>query len=196
MSCEKIRSDIEMAFASGRPDLGIELESHLRDCPECSAYRAELYQLRMTLNAQAFSVLPGELDDITFEKIAGEKTRSGVDSRSKRPALKSAARWVWAPAAAAAIAFMLFFFPDRGDLIIEPETTGSGSSDWVISLESDIPDSVVWSGVVDRFLGDETEFDLAADEIPLELEEALESMTEEELRLLYMRIDQLNGSAS
>ena len=193
MNCDMIRSKINLTLTGESFALDAEITAHLETCPACAVYHAELSQLRGTLNEQVFEVRPGELDDITFESVAGGSKKSKKLTGFSRIVVSSFRRWAWAPAVAAAIILYFAYTPKHvvinGD---EAAITSRDSYNWILS---DLTDGA-WSSVVDVFIEDETEFDYVADEIPLDLEDALESMTDEELKILYDRIDNLNGSVS
>ncbi|MEE9553108.1 MAG: hypothetical protein V3W18_02330 [candidate division Zixibacteria bacterium] len=198
MNCDKIKQAIELALIGGRFELDPEVLSHLESCEICAAYYAELSQLRESLNKQVIEVMSGELDDITFENIIPQKRQSKIENGRVKFVLSGFRKWAWAPAAAFVIVLLLNFGPRYG-IVTEEYTslTTQDSYDWSWGeLVSMAGDSGLWSSVVETFIENETEFDMVADEIPLDLEDALESLTDEELNMLYERIDKLNGSVS
>lgn len=198
MNCERIRESIELALTAGSSPSGSEVESHLRDCPACSAYLSDLRQLQAALNAQVFEVQPGELDDLTFERLAETALSHRRRKVSPRSALAGFGRWAWAPVAAAVIAVIMFFIPKNGVVIDDQFESGPGMATGMNFdvFETGVPDSAIWSEVVDRFLENGAEFDALAEEVPVDFDTALENMSEEELRLLYEKIELLNGRVS
>ncbi len=198
MNCGKFRQEISLAMTSERfePDRGIL--SHIDSCENCAVYYAELSRLRESLNGQVFEVLPGELDDITLEKIIGNKYRPKHKSRRFNFFFSGYRRWAIAPVAAIVIVVLMNLVPRYRSVTDESMTLMPGDSyDWSWSeLVSLAEDNGFWPIVVETFIEDNTEFDFVADEIPFEFEDALESLTDEELNILYERIDKLNGSAS
>ena len=135
---------------------------------------------------------------ITFEKITANEYRSKAESGLLNLVFSGFRRWAIAPVAAVVIVLWLSLAPRYGNITADRTAiTVEDSYDWSWNeLVSLADDSGLWSTVVETFVEDDSEFDLMADELPLEFEDALESLTDEELNILYERIDKLNGSVS
>lgn len=198
MNCDKCRQEIDLAITGERFDFDRGILSHIDSCENCAVYYSELSLLRDSLNEQVFEVLPGELDDITFEKIIGNKYRPKQKSGVFNFFFSGLRRWAIAPVAAIVIVVLMNLVPRYGSVTDDHIALTAGDSyDWSWNeLVSLAEDNGFWSIVIETFIEDDTEFDFAADEIPFEFEDALESLTDEELNMLYERIDKLNGSVS
>lgn len=198
MNCDKCRQEIDLAMTGERFELDRGIFPHMDNCENCAVYYEELSLLRESLNEQIFELIPGELDDITFENIIPEKQRPKIETGFFNFIFSGFRRWAVAPVAAIVIVVLLNLIPRYGSVTDDHSTLMTGDSyDWSWNeLESFADNSGLWSNVVETFIEDNTEFDLAADEISLDFEDALESLNDEELKILYERIDKLNGSAS
>lgn len=198
MNCDKLRQEIGLAITGERFDFDRGILSHIDSCESCAAYYSELSLLRDSLSEQVFEVLPGELDDITFEKIIGNKYRPRHKSGLFGFFFAGLRKWAIAPVAAIVIVVLMNLVPSYQSITDDSMTLTAGDTyDWSWNeLVSLAEDSGFWPIVVETFIEDDTEFDFVAEELSLEFEDALESLTDEELNILYERIDKLNGSAS
>lgn len=198
MNCDKYRQEIDQAITGERFDFDRGILSHIDSCENCAAYYSELSLLRDSLNEQVFEVLTGELDDITFEKIIGNKYRPRHKSGLFGFFFAGLRKWAIAPVAAIVIVVLMNLVPSYQSITDDSMTLTAGDTyDWSWNeLVSLAEDSGFWPIVVETFIEDDTEFDFVAEELSLEFEDALESLTDEELNILYERIDKLNGSAS
>lgn len=195
MNCREFRNKIDLKMGNGSFEIEADLMGHMQACESCRLYSEEISVLRDGLIRQRFEVIPGELDDITFENIAA---LSGKRREATRGIIPSIGKWAWIPAAAAAIILIAVLIPN---MIM---TTDNGLT------ESEIYDPLDWayeydiivsenlgSMVIASLVANETELDQLAEELLSEsdFDELLESLTDEELGVLYERIDLINGSA-
>jgi hypothetical protein len=143
------------------------------------------------LGSQKFEVYPGELNDITFERIAADQYRE-----KKAGYLQNifSVRWAWIPVAAAAIFIMFFLFPGRVNHDATEETMEI--IDWSPPFSTHVPegfDSTTLAGIV----GSGNDLELL-EEVLLynsDVENLIESLTDEEFDILYERLNSKSGSA-
>ncbi len=192
MNCREFQEEVDQKFRSGSTGLPSELKRHMQACDSCGAYLTELSRLRESLNGQRFEVLPGELDDMTFEKIS----RLGRAQAEKRAVFSGFRRWAWAPVAVAVI-IILAVIPQFSDWVatIYQQNESSGVADIVDEyavIESDDDLALV----VVSLLEDDTDFDRAAEEMMLDwhYDDQIDDLTDGELKALYDRIEMINGS--
>jgi predicted anti-sigma-YlaC factor YlaD len=194
MRCEQVR--IELSDGLGRKTVSYpdSVRQHLETCPECADYLRQLSLLRNTLDRPDPRVLPGELDEITFENIiqsAGVSKRA-IPGRSRAWRLG----WVFAPLAlVAVIAAVISFSNFEGNRsgVYVAETDGPITEQELIGqiAENDtLPDIVISS-----MAGDDKYLDSAVEEMigQAGVDQILDSMSDDELQALYSRIDELKG---
>ena len=198
MNCREFREKIDLEFRSGALEILSELRRHMQDCDSCSAYFGQLSRLRESLNEQKFEILPGELDDITLEKIAQLKHRQPAKSAVFETVFTRFRRWIWAPAAVVAVIIILAIMPrfiDRNAAIypLDESSGGVGIVDDYAVIES-YDDLAI---VVVSLLEDDADFDWAAEELMLDMDynDLIDDLTDDELRTLYDKIEIINGSA-
>jgi len=193
MKCDEVREQIDLQLKCGSHDLEPVYpvyKEHLDSCEGCREYYDQAVRLAELLNSQKFEILPGELDDLTFEKIVA----------SARPVKKSgylrnifSIRWAWVPAAAAAIFILFTVFPGRVN-----HDTESGTVkiiDWSPPFSTYVPtglDSTAFSS----FNIDDNDLEILEEEILYnsDVDNIIESLTDEELDILYERINSKGGS--
>jgi len=183
MNCDDFKRELEFGFERGVIELTAELKSHLDSCPACGEYLEELDTLKNLLDEQTFAVKPGELDDITFENVLVIEPKT--EYRGVRKGIFAGfARWAWAPAAAAMIIFALVRFSSYSS---NTKSEGSASTDT----------DNLWSYVLGSLAGDSNQFELAQEELTRngDIDDALASMTDDELQSLYDKLETLKGSA-
>jgi hypothetical protein len=194
MKCHDIQKKIDLGLSDSSIDIDSRLRSHIESCRECGRYYKEISELREILNRQSFEVLPGELDGITLENII----------RSEKPEIRKAGifqsifslRWFWVPAAVAAVLLMLMVLPKNNDVgnsdsqVVQNNTIYLGDGVFVESEEQA-------SALTASLVSDESELDLLADELIYEsdVDDLLDSMTDEEFEILYERLKNINGSS-
>jgi hypothetical protein len=198
MNCREFKEKIDLEFRSGALEIPSELRQHMQSCDFCSAYVGQLSRLRESLNEQRFEVLPGELDDLTFEKIARSKHCQPVRAGVFETVFARYRRWIWAPAAVVAVIMILAIMPqfiDRNGAIyqLDQSSGGVGIVDDYAVIESD--DDL--AAVVVSLLEDEADFDRAAEELMLDLDydDLIDDLTDDELKALYDKFEMINGSA-
>ena len=188
MNCKDVQRQIDLELKKDSVDVGEAVKAHFETCPGCRNYYRRAVHLGNLLGRQKFEVLPGELDDLTFEKIAA----SGRPEK-KTGFLQSifSIRWVWVPVAAAAIFIIFALFPGRVN-----HNTEIKLIDWSPSYSTYVPeglDSTVFSSFEN--IGDDLEI---MEEVLLydsDVDNLIESLTEEELDILYERLNSKSGSA-
>jgi hypothetical protein len=105
-------------------------------------------------------------------------------------------RWSWVPAAVAAVLLMLMVLPKNNDVgnsdsqVVQNNTIYLGDGVFVESEEQA-------SALTASLVSDESELDLLADELIYEsdVDDLLDSMTDEEFEILYERLKNINGSS-
>jgi hypothetical protein len=198
MNCSEFQKRLDLEFSSVDSELPPDVEHHLRSCDSCRVYYSKLSAMRETLNHQGFEVVPGELDDITFERISGAEMAS-VQHESVFEKIKAAiGRRAWVPAAAAVAIVALIFAPRilRGPGGISPvdqQFRNVETTDDLSSIES--AEDLAY--VVESLVDDDSEFDLVAEELMMEsdYDDLIDYLSEEELDELYQRIETINGSS-
>ncbi len=198
MNCREFREKIDLEFRFGALEILSELRQHIQSCDSCSAYFGQLSRLRESLNEQKFEIFPGELDDITFEKIAQSEHRQPAKSGIFEIVFAGFRRWIWAPAAVVAVIIILAIMPqfiDRNGAIypLDESSGGVGIVDDYAVIES-YDDLAL---VVVSLLEDDADFDWAAEELMLDMDydDLIGDLTDDELRALYDKIEMINGSA-
>jgi len=197
MNCDDFKKEISLELTGRDFQLLPNLKKHLENCDSCSQWYRDLSAVRDTLNSRSFEISPGELDDLTFEKIIAGDSSKAQNRGFLEILLPAVRKWAWVPAAAAAIAITLLLLPNSPTVPVDDEViiTQSSGTDW--SLISEAADSGMWSMIVGSLVDDNSDFDLVAEELSRELnfEDELSGLSDDELRALYDNIDQLEGSA-
>jgi len=190
MKCNNVKEQIDLRLKSGSHDLEPAYKEHIESCESCRQYYIQTVQLGELLSSQKFEVLPGELDDLTFEKII----------ISARPVKRTgyfrnifSIRWAWVPAAAAALFIMFTLFPGRVNHDIESGTVKI--IDWNFPFSTNVPaglDSTAFSS----FDIDDNDLELLEEELLYnsDVDNIVESLTDEEFDILYERINSKGGS--
>ena len=184
-----------MEFTRGSIELPRDLKIHIEICSECSSYLHELFSLNKALAHSDFEVRPGEMDDLTFEKIESIASERKIRSRVINDIFKI--KWAWVPAAAAAIIIAILFVPR---MVNKPAINGSGDIDFYPPNDITIEESLTSSDTLaNQFLstmaGDTTELDMASDELMIgsDINDMLNSLSNTELKALYKKLENLKG---
>ncbi|UCC79626.1 MAG: hypothetical protein JSW64_15400 [Candidatus Zixiibacteriota bacterium] len=192
MKCEDFRKRIDLEFGGSSLEIDSALRSHIESCEKCGLYYKEILRLREILNSQDFEVLPGELDDITFDKIIQSPGREDV----KAGILESifSLRWAWVPAAVAAILVMFVIFPNRVNHDTETETVKI--IDWSPPFSTYVPEELD-SRVLSSFDNIEDDLELMEEVLLYDsgVDNLIESLSDEEFDILYERLNYKSGSA-
>lgn len=198
MNCKEFQKTIDLEFRHGVFEMPSELRQHIQSCDSCNAYYGELSRLKESLDEQKFEILPDELDDINFEKIA----QSGQSESKKRGVFEAVftgfRRWAWVPAIAAAVIIILAIIPqfiENTSSIYQLEES-SGVAE-VVDEYSQIESYDDLALVVVSLLEDDTDFEWAAGELMIDMDydDMIDDLTDDELKALYDRIEMINGSA-
>jgi len=197
MNCEEFKYQIDLDLRAGHLELSSEMEFHIAGCGSCRSYYLQLDALRNLLGREKFEVVPGELDELTFENIAGTERPSPYKLSFREAIFSGMRKWIWVPAAAAVIVIMAavyFHFggvPDYyGQAVVETEYPVSGDTSSAIENIGD------WSYVIKSLISDESEFDVAEEELStdIDFDDALINLSDEQLNSLYNLIQTMNGS--
>lgn len=197
MNCREFQEKTDLEFRRGEVEMPSELKKHLKSCDSCSAYFGELARLRESLEKQRFEVFPGELDDITFEKIAQSKRPYPEKRGLFETVFRGFPRWGWAPVAAIAAIILLTIVPKIGERIstiyqLDESTGVTEIVDEYTGIES-YDDLAL---VIESLLENDTAFVWAAEELmtDMDYDDMIEDLTDDELKTLYDRIEMMNGS--
>ncbi len=198
MNCREFQEKTDLEFRRSDVEMPSELKKHLKSCDSCSAYFGVLARLRESLKKQRFEVLPGELDDITFEMIAQSKRPYPEKRGFFETVFRRFPRWGWAPAAAIAVIILLTIVPEIGERIstiyqLDESTGVTEIVDEYTGIESDDDLALV----VVSLLQDDADFEWAAGEmmIDMDYDDLIDDLTEDELRALYDKIEIIEGSS-
>lgn len=198
MNCREFQEKIDLEFSRGEFEMPSELKRHLQDCDSCNAYSGELARLRESLEKQRIEVHPGELDDITFEKIA-RVVRPYPEKRGLFETIfRGFPRWGWAPAAVVGAIILFTIVPKIGERattnyqLDEPSAVTEFADEYA-DIESDDDLALV----VVSLLENDTDFIRAAEELiaDMEYDDLIDGLTDDELKALYDRIEITEGSS-
>jgi hypothetical protein len=191
MNCREYQRQIDIGFKQSGYEISGELVEHIQSCSSCSAYLRQLESLQEALN-RPLAILPGELDDITWETIGA----TAPDRKKERRPAKFARllKWSLVPAAitAAVILVIMLFKPgaknDYSGMSIDPYTT-LGTDNSILSSDS------LSIQVLSSMAADDASLDRAADELlsGSDIDDLLGNLTPDELKALYDKIDNLKG---
>lgn len=198
MNCKEFQEKADLEFRRGEVEMPSELKKHLKSCDSCSAYLGALSRLGKSLSKQKFEVLPGELDDITFEKIAQSKRPYPEKRGLFETILRGFPRWGWAPAAAIAAIILLTIVPKIGERIstiyhLDEPSGVTEIVDEYAGIESDDDLALV----VVSLLENDTDFVWAAEELmtDMEYDDVIDDLNDDELKALYDKIEIIKESA-
>jgi hypothetical protein len=194
MKCEDVQKRIELELSDSSIAIDSALMSHIEGCDKCGSYYKEIVRLREILNSQSFEVLPGELDDITFEKII----KSAKPETGKSSVFESifSLRWAWVPAAVAAIVILFLVSPNINNLENGKSSTARSDSTYVgdgVFVESEQEASTLARSLI----SDDTEIELLAEELIFgsDVDDLIETLSDEEFEKLYESLGKINGSS-
>jgi hypothetical protein len=192
MNCRSVRKAIEEHIAAKGMPLSDSISGHIDSCPSCLAYLGQLLEMRTALDLSREHVRPGELDDMTFEKIAAlagarKYMPRGISIKDHK------LRWALAPVALAAAIVVAVLIPEyynRPDMIIAANGASDQSSNEIIN-EIATSESLGTEILADMAI--DLNFDNIADELMREAEfnDLLYGLTQSELEALNNKIDDL-----
>ncbi len=194
MNCQDVQKRIDLELSGSSIAIDSALMSHIENCEKCGLYYKEIVQLREILKSQSFEVLPGELDDITFEKII----QSPAPATVKAGVFESifSLRWAWVPAAVAAIIILFLVSPNINNLengkssIVQSDSTYLGDGIFIGSEQEA-------SALARSLISDDSQLELLADELIFgsEIDDLIETLSDDEFEILYERLGNINGSS-
>ena len=210
MRCKQVQEELSIGW--GRKDFAFpgSIKEHLQSCRECSEFLRDLTLLQNALDEPDLSVIPGELDDITFENIIGaeEPVKSVKPSRAWRLG------WVLAPIALVAVIAIVISFTHFGITTSNTDVANIASSSRISIADSladlsysaigntelDLINQIVSNDtlpdlVISSMANGDSYLDYTIEEIAGqgEVDQILNSMSDDELKALYNKIDQLKG---
>ncbi len=193
MDCNEVQKIIDMGFGENSGEIGFDIKSHIESCEICAAYFEESALLQNVLNKQKFEILPAELDDITFDNIVAALEKSVKKTGFVESVFSLS--WAWIPAAAAAVFILFSILPNSLNITQTPfpETTGFLYSDneyWFNDSDQIEPE------ILTSLISKDSSPEIIAEELlyEAEVDDLLGSLTEEELDMLYDRLNYKNGS--
>lgn len=194
MKCEDVQKRIDLELSGSSLDIDSEIKLHIDSCEKCGLYYKEVVKLKEILSDQNFEVMPGELDDITFEKII----QSAKPETGKSGLFESifSLRWAWVPAAVAAIIILFLVSPNINNLengkssIIQSDSTYLGDGIFIGSEQEA-------SALARSLISADSELELLADELIFgsEIDDLIETLSDDEFEKLYERLGNINGSS-
>jgi hypothetical protein len=192
MNCKEFRKQADNFFGQKENIGSSQLKEHADSCPACAVYLNEFSILRGALNEIHFGIRPGELDDISFERIAAMASNPAGKHRAIRIAWPI--KWILAPVAVSAAAVLIF-------MLAKPVPKSDNSFTVSVPYSSQEIESAILSSdtlgieILSSLAGDDTELDRAADELisDSDIDDILSSMSADELKAVYDKIDNLKG---
>jgi len=189
MLCKDVQLQIDERLRKGGPDLPNEIRGHIDSCPVCAAYLAELDSLRPVLDMADLRALPGELDDLTFEKIVAA---AGGGRKAVRPG-RFELRWLWVPLAVAAAIALMILIPRL--IVNAPSTVALNTTPGIttIGLINDIALSDSLGDEVLAEMADDMNMDYIAETLSegSDIDDLLSGLTQSEMEALGDKIDEL-----
>jgi hypothetical protein len=198
MNCREFQEKIDLEFSSGEVEMPSDLKKHLQSCDSCSAYSGELARLRESLERQKFEVLPGELDEITFEKIAQSKRPYPEKRGLFETIFRGFPRWGWVLASAIAAIIVFTIVPKIGERTsTNYQMDESSGVTEIVDEYAEIESDDDLALVVVFLLENDTDFVWAAEELmaDMEYDDLIDDLTDGELKALYDKIEIIEGSA-
>jgi hypothetical protein len=197
MNCSEFRDTIDSEFKGDIPDLSLELKQHFDSCSACASHLKGFIELRRVLAHDRLEVLPGELDNINFERIISLVSGKEKKQHARDSVFIAWARWAWIPAAAAAMILMAVLIPrigtrsdiDYSSALLLYGPTGQQLEDVVASSDSLSREfmSTLLNGAGDIYQAGE-ELTSGSD-----INEMLNGLSDTELRTLEERLANLKG---
>ena len=80
MDCREARERIEVQRRGAHVESAAEVEAHLRRCPACRAYQADVRRIRSLLQAEAVPPMPADLPDRALRRLRQGRGRWGPTS--------------------------------------------------------------------------------------------------------------------
>ena len=194
MNCDKVKKTIDSGLISSSVNLNPDVELHIRSCESCGRYYEKTVALQADLNNQSFEIKPGELDGITFDNIKSA-VPTNIETQAE-PKNSRVLRWIWIPAAVAAVLLVMFIVPNiipNGEIEVVTYT-----NNLVLDDELDLALSDGFgSDIVSQLIEDENDLDLLSEELAYdnEINDLIESLTEEELEALDKKLNEFDRSS-
>jgi hypothetical protein len=194
MSCSEFQRQIDIGFKQSGFEISGELLEHIQSCESCSDYLRELETLQEALNQPRSKILPGELDDLTFDKIISpspelEKVRHSIK-------IGWLSKWLLAPAVVIAAVILIIMFVKPGG-----NNVNEYSGMYIDPYSSFEMDNSIFSSdslsikVLSSMAGNDATLDRVADELLYEsnIDDMLGNLTPDELKALYDKLDNHKG---
>jgi hypothetical protein len=194
MNCQKIQKRISGYFGSQEYSLPEEVTLHISSCPECAAFANDLLSLHGVLGESRLEIRPGELDQLTFEKIA--ELASSKEKKRYASLIVRRFWWLLTPAAAASLALIIFFTThNKTGNIPDYIQTSSIAYSGMESVNDILASDSLGTELLTSLIGNDTELDHAADELisGSNLDDLINGMTSDELKTFYNKLDDLKG---
>jgi hypothetical protein len=192
MSCRVFRKRIESGFKHDGYEISGDLLEHVKICDSCSDYLRDLKLLRDNLIQSRLDVLPGELDDITFEKVISEVPEAiGHSVRYSRRI-----KWLLGPAIVGLATVLVILLAGRGGINVSENRNNYVDSYPSIEIDSSLLASDSLSiEVLSLMAVDDASLDRVDDELlrQSDIDEMLSNLTPDELKALYDKIDNFKG---
>ncbi len=194
MSCSEFQRQIDIGFKQSGFEISGELLEHIQSCESCSDYLHELEMLQGALNRPRLEVLPGELDDLTFDKIISPSRQSQKARHSIKIGWLS--KWLLAPAVVTVAVILTIMLTRPGGNNIN-EYSGM----YIDPYSSFEMDNSIFSSdslsikVLSSMAGNDAALDRVADELLYEsnIDDMLGNLTPDELKALYDKLDNNKG---
>lgn len=195
MNCKQVQDGIDLLLSECGISLPHELSSHIDKCSSCRDYLKDISALGEILDRKPLEVNPGELDDLTFEKIV---TLAGEEMVRVAP-LKPFWRWRWLVAPAAAVAVVAIV---AGVVFLRghnTKTNNSSSMPYVLNgveiLEQIASSDSLSRELLTSLASGDSDLEYIADELTSgsDIDDLLSSLNSEELQALYDKLDNLKG---
>ena len=194
MRCKRIQNLLSNCLEKDNWDIPEQARLHLDSCQECSAFAQELSLLQGALNKSKVDILPGELDDLTFDKIVMDANRAPGKAYTIHKI--NYIRWLWAPAAAAVVIIAAFFAARWNTIAPDPYVAQNYAVyDSQELIEEIAADDSLQNQVILSLAEDDSDLESAAELLlsGADLDLLIDAMTDEELNMFYNKIDKLEG---
>jgi hypothetical protein len=193
MNCKQVQDSMDLLLSEGGVSLPHVLSSHVEKCSFCRDHLKDISALGEILDRRPFEVNPGELDDLTFQKIVALAREEMVRVAPPKPFW----RRLMAPAAAVAVvAIVVAVVFMKGNII---NTDDSSSMPYVLNgvemLEQIASSDSLSRELLNSLASGDSDLEHIADELTsgCDIDDLISSLNTEELQALYDKLDNLKG---